>query len=508
MWDQWAGRRCSGASVRRLACTGILLITGLLALGTACSNNDTDTEMTASGSGLTYHSQTGVVDGHVTIEVRDLITDSRNLVQRATLKNFSITMGGCPVASHTVSEPGGEGVETVEMTSNGGLRLSVQAQMMGACVSSRLSLHFLAEVTTQANGTETVSSSRQICLDYPVHDENGALVVGSGGEQVPGTPGAVSFVHQESRYASPFYVDTYAAHVICVGVEAGGSLDGECLHVGVMAGVKRDAGGSPLFGDNGSITVDSEENVYFSATGSAFESVEAGNLLIILPNESQTNSRYLGGWEVIGPRESVDHDGSDAQFRLPVRWAGPWELPVRFEPASVSGLVWAIGTRERWNPCESSLAIVDIASLTSGVITQGTTSFELRYDPFLAGKDIFLYGNILTASGRAGVGLRKTLPGTGLVPREYTCEGGDEGIPHRCCRSYFYLNDSDELARHIECAGLCWLEGGPSCGTVSFSRSDCNGLVDVTITVEKGKTLSFKTMESFSPEYPNFPYLQ
>jgi len=510
MRDQ-SRRRCYLVNARRrfnsFIGVGVLMI---LLIGTACSNGGSEVDVSASGSGLKYDSQAGVVDGYVVVEMQDLVTDSKNIVQQAILMNFSITMGDCPVTSYSISDPGGELVETVEMTSNGAIQFTVSAEMMGRCVSSSLFLNFMAEVTTQANGSETVSSRKHISLEYPVYGENGALVSDSGSEQDPSKPGAVSFVYKNSRYDAPYYIDAYAVHVVSSDGNGGSSFDAENLHIGVMAGVKQDSDGVACFGNNGSITVDSEGNVYFSATGRNFESVEAGDLLIILPNASQTNSRYLGGWEVIGLCEPEDHEGADEHvkrlFKLPVKWAGQWDEIVRFDPGSVFGLVWAIGTRERHNPCENSVATADIALLNSSAVINGTMSFELRYDPFLAGKDIFAYCNIDTLSGRVGVGVRKTLPGTGLVQWENTWEASDEDIENFSIK--FSLKDSDKPAQEIKCVGLIKHEGGSPCEFVSIGPSGCDGNVDVgtdKIKRKDGKSLTFRTMETFLPEYPNFP---
>jgi len=146
---------------------------------------------------------------------------------------------------------------------------------------------------------------------------------------------------------------------------------------------------------------------YFTTDSYDLSQVKTGiDKLIILPNKYNTDKRILGSWDILFKRPNVN------AVRLKEK-----------SPVEADNLSFVIGDASRYDPVHATISYV-MLDRSNGIYTldeNNSATFTLAYNPFMAGKDIFISVKSLEEPRYAN-SFKRTLKATKLVyPDTYDC---------------------------------------------------------------------------------------
>ncbi len=272
---------------------------------------------------------------------------------------------------------------------------------------------------------------------------------------------SISLVYSDTVYDSGLFLNTYIVHA--VDKYGNPANKGEQIYAGVVNGLRISSGDgvTPLYGQTG--TMHNGTLARFSVAGSTlqFGNVQAHrDRVVVLANENRHDAKYLGGWLI----QSID---------------SPTILTLddRYSDTDAANLTFAIGSEDRVDTCGDSLALADLDSKDGSytVGDDGTAKLTLRYDPYLIGKDIFMYVNSYTSSGRVGTSLKEKLWGKGITATDKTCTT----VGNCSTTLSFTIDDTggkalQNVAVPIKYEGSCQFISGK---TVNVAALGCSGTI-------------------------------
>ncbi|SFV71388.1 hypothetical protein MNB_SV-13-2039 [hydrothermal vent metagenome] len=222
-----------------------------------------------------------------------------------------------------------------------------------------------------------------------------------------GSISSLSLVYVDTNYDNGLFFDHYIVHA--VDKYGNPANKGEHIYAGVVNGLEFSSKDNvtPLNYDSGTIGKGDPATFSVNSTDSEFGNVVVQkDRVIVLASDDRHDSRYLGGWSV----QSVDSD-----TRL--------TLDKKYDGASIGNLSFVIGSEDRADTCGNTLALADLDSQDNSytIGENGTADLVLRYDPYLVGKDVYMYVNAYTIDGRVGTPLKKKLYGKGITSTDKTC---------------------------------------------------------------------------------------
>ncbi len=219
---------------------------------------------------------------------------------------------------------------------------------------------------------------------------------------------SLSLVYVDTNYDNGLFSDHYVVHAI--DKYGNPANKGEHIYAGVVNGLefssKDDT--TPLSYDSIG-TINSGDPATFSVNSA---DSEFGNVIvqkdrvIVLASDYRHDSSYLGGWSI----QSVDTNTS-------------LTLDKKYDGTSISDLSFVIGSEDRADTCGNTLALADLDSQDNSyaIGENGIADLTLRYDPYLIGKDVYMYVNAYTTEGRVGTPLKQKLYGKGITATDKTC---------------------------------------------------------------------------------------
>ncbi|WP_456479817.1 hypothetical protein [Nautilia sp.] len=297
---------------------------------------------------------------------------------------------------------------------------------------------------------------------------------------------SISINYVSSSYDTTYglFEDTYSIHA--VDKYSNPARAGSKIVVGAIVGNK-------VWGNGGKIdfNITISKTEFTDTNGTLFTSVEDQDSVAVFANANRTDGSYLGGWIV----DSKSSDNKTLYFTND------------YNGTVVNALTYVIGNEKRNNSCTGGVAVADFDHQdgTYEIGDNGTTLLILRYDRYLVGKTVALYANSFQDK-RIGVAMKRILWGTGVTGETKTCDATNATSKVNCliqiglslnADSSFKLENTQTGGYDIECK-----DGGytvNSSGTTT--KTDCNGLMDLNITVDAGASCSIKWNRSVVYEY-------
>lgn len=277
---------------------------------------------------------------------------------------------------------------------------------------------------------------------------------------------SLSLVYVNSNYNNGLFYNHYIIHAI--DKYGNPANKGENIYAGVVNGLELSSkdNKTPLYFDNnGTLNNETPATFLVHSTNEFGNVVAQRDRLIILANDSRHDSTYLGGWSI----QTVDNNNT---------------LTLGHDyNKTTEQLAFVIGSEDRANTCQSTLALADVDSQDNSyrIGDNGIANLTLRYDPYLVGKDVYMYANAYTINGRVGTSIKEKLDGTGISATSFTCIYGED------CKATikFTINDREGEALQNVAVPLTY-EGGcqESNVTVKTAFLGCSG----TITTEVNTT--------------------
>jgi hypothetical protein len=297
---------------------------------------------------------------------------------------------------------------------------------------------------------------------------------------------SMSIVYSKTTYDGVFFNDEYTVHA--VDKFGNPANAGSKIYMGVVNGLRVDKDDDELFVEkNGTIDYDSSNDITefnLTNTDSDFSNVEEGDNVVILAEANRLDSKYLGGW-VIGTK--VD----DKTLNFESKYFGD----------TTEKLTFVVGNENRYDGCEKTVKVADFDSADKTYTTDdnGNAKLTLRYDPYLIGKDVYIYANSYSDK-RVGTALRKKLWGTGIpVPASLTCTAPDSGS--KTCTFDFVLtpSDSPKVLQDVRIGGFK-LSG--ECTVKSTDLlTECDGVVSITVDTPAKKSCTVQWNGSIQYEH-------
>jgi len=198
-----------------------------------------------------------------------------------------------------------------------------------------------------------------------------------------GTTG-LSIAYQSTDYTdAQGFIDHYRVHATNAN---GDPVSGLPLRTSIVSGVK-EIRNQKLQRNTGNIEISSPINFFDNGINYTQTGVIVGDNLIILPSSGKTDNSYLGDW-------SISAVGASLSF-----------LEGSFNLESTNDLTYIIGNETRFLG-DSSRGITAVAHIESSQNTtdaDGFSSFDLVYDPALAGHTLTI--GVHTDGNRLGSGI-------------------------------------------------------------------------------------------------------
>ncbi len=296
---------------------------------------------------------------------------------------------------------------------------------------------------------------------------------------------------QYDKYKNGLYIDKFTLHV--VDKYGNKAKDGTYVHVGVVNNLKQDNGKnlySPELGTKGTIQKTNnnfsfvDDRVLTDVNSDNEKSVDTQDTIVILANGERSDPRYLGGWRI----GEISSDNKSLGMVDTYTWDDKRNLS------------FAIGDDKKFNQCDSTLANAAIYSDTDYKVKDGIVNVELRYDPYMIGKTVFLYANSLIGGERIGISRRVDLKGTGIEDMSYTCDASDSNVSVPCgWTGYLKFKDSGVAVKNVKVDRRVTDFGVLTPGNPFIA---CDSAAHEVITAPAGKKITVAVKYVIEPELP------
>lgn len=273
---------------------------------------------------------------------------------------------------------------------------------------------------------------------------------------------SLSLVYVDTDYSAGLFSNHYIVHAI--DKYGNPANKGEHIYAGVVNGLELSSKDNvtPLYYVNSGILSSGDPATFsINSVNSEFANViSQKDRVIVLASDYRHDSKYLGGWSI----QSVDTNTS-------------LTLDKKYDEPSIDGLSFVVGSEDRADTCGNTLALADLDSQDNSytIGEDGIADLVLRYDPYLVGKDVYMYVNAYTIDGRVGTPLKEKLYGKGITATSKTCTAvGD-------CTTTIEFNINERggealknVAVPIKYEGSCQTIPGK---TVAIAVLGCSGTV-------------------------------
>jgi invasion protein IalB len=311
------------------------------------------------------------------------------------------------------------------------------------------------------------------------------------------TKTSFSIALKETNVEGSYFVDTYT--VTAKDGSGNPIYIGQKLSYGVISGIKTY---SNTFSDRYATMKNEGDYTSLFTTHNDFENVTSRDSVAILPNDNKNEAYYLGGWSI---KSKIDDN--------------TLYLTELFGLDEASGLSYAVGSEARLDICSDTLTTTQIIPVDEAIKDDGTADFKLRYEPYMVGKDIFLYANLSLKTPREGIATKATLKGKGLDGFQVSCYNPDEDnnesthTPATCNFSHIiYLKDAPEFtaAQKVKVKSYKKVDGECSAYSVTFYNysdgwsTDCEGVMNLQIEMSgncEDKSVTIEISSDMMSEY-------
>lgn len=215
---------------------------------------------------------------------------------------------------------------------------------------------------------------------------------------VPPEPSAgksyVSITKFDTTYEAPYFTDDFSLSFV---TENDTDLSGKTVKVGIIANVKYyerpSLADATIFNSSGYVKL-YDETAEYNLT-----EIAPKDQMAVIPTSLRKDPSYVGGWDV----EDV--------------LANYLFLSPNTSVEVADTLSYVVGDKVRLNTCLNAYSYVQLDEPTGEYEIQAgnKVSFKVQYDPYMVGKDIFVYATYIDEDGtRSGSTIKHTLKGTGL----------------------------------------------------------------------------------------------
>lgn len=231
--------------------------------------------------------------------------------------------------------------------------------------------------------------------------------------------------------------------------------------------------------DKGSLN---KNNSTFELTANNIYNISPVDTLVVLANRSQHEPENLGGWDINGTDGNTTLGLSNLDFG-----------------ANVNDVSYVIGDRFRFDECNDAVMNASTYAFESSAIVDGIAYAELRYEPSMVGKNVFVYANSQLNGKHVGTSRKVLLTGTGLQTQSISCSNVNGTTPDCSMEVRMVQNDSNQPAQEIFISRPLVLNN--SAYKASSTRTDCSGLTTVTIHgIKAGATATINVGDHIADE--------
>lgn len=211
--------------------------------------------------------------------------------------------------------------------------------------------------------------------------------------------------------------------------------------------------------------------------------VDTGDTLILLANKDENKAENMGAWSI---GNILSTNTLQVEDILPSNEA-------------ISGLSYVIGDKFRFDECSGTTMNTAISSLNSSEIADGIAYAELRYEPSMVGKNVFIYANSKVDGKHIGTSRKILLKGTGVKTQNVSCSNMDGVSPECSVDVRMIQNDSNKVMQESYISNPLIL--GNSAYKAALSRTDCNGVATLKIYgIKQNQTATVTVGEYISNE--------
>ncbi len=302
----------------------------------------------------------------------------------------------------------------------------------------------------------------------------------------------------ESGENAGLFVEKFVFHVVDkygnkakdgTYVQIGAVVDPKLYTLGYTAGSRIDVTGTLT--QTKEFNVDTDRND-ISLTKEVFDNEDN---LVILPNRTRNDPAYLGGWQ-------IDYITGEHTLKLVDDYTGNpagndlYGADDHIEIGDVSGLTFVIGDEDRYNPCSKTLANAAFYFPEGAKVKDGLVYAELRYQPYLVGKTIFVYANAVVNEERIGIAREIHLTGEGLAPQTVSCKNDTNQTVSCTLSATMALNGYKNLARYVTPSIEFTNESVYTAVDYSKVNTECSGESSVTVLIPPEKSVSITFVNS------------
>ncbi len=211
--------------------------------------------------------------------------------------------------------------------------------------------------------------------------------------------------------------------------------------------------------------------------------IDTGDTLILLANKDENKAENMGAWNI---GNILSTNTLQIENILPSNEA-------------ISGLSYVIGDKFRFNECSGTTMNTAISSLNSSEIVDGIAYAELRYEPSMVGKNVFIYANSRVDGKHIGTSRKILLKGTGVNTQSVSCSNMDGSSPECSVDVRMVQNDSNKILQESYISNPLIL--GNSAYKATLSRTDCNGIATLKMYgIKQGQSATVNVGEFIADE--------
>ena len=422
-----------------------LLLLSTLFIYFGCSGGgSSDITVTKDNYSLEYSNDLREVSGNIAIDANFKVDDIKT--QNVSINNFRVQVPECEISSQSFS------VNQLSLMDSNQSSIDISVKFKKPCFSDEII--FIADKSYTYVGIDgdiiKESKSAEIYQKYELKSEAEALSNSS--------LESLTLVYKDTRYEAPFFVNSY---ILTLFTNENSPVIGEIEDIGVITDVK--------FSSDSAFLKQNEFKV-----DNILQNINQGDKVVVIPNSINNDFEYLGSYEIdsIGDRNiSVKRDSIK----------------------EYSNLSLIIGDESRMNRCNKTPSTANFKPKDSDFTVRSQVELELRYEPYLVGKDVVLYLNTDVNGELRGIALKENLKGMGLKSSNLICDNSEadeednESEIEYCYFNdiYVYLKGANVLAQDIKTNYECVREEGCK-ADYYFNNVGCDGLIDVQIRVEEG----------------------
>ncbi len=199
-------------------------------------------------------------------------------------------------------------------------------------------------------------------------------------------------------------------------------------------------------------------NSLLHLSGGGASVLDTGDTLILLANRDENSAENMGAW-------SIGNILSTNTLQIE---------NILANNEAISGLSYVIGDKFRFDECSGTTMNTAISSLNSSEIVDGIAYAELRYEPSMVGKNLFIYANSRVDGKHIGTSRKVLLKGTGVKTQSVSCSNIDGSSPECSVDVRMIQNDSGKIIQESYISNPLII--GNSAYKATLSRTDCNGI--------------------------------